>query len=116
MFVLDPAGDAGGVPACGVETEPGLDFGPEMAGMIGGGDHFDVGAAGARTLVEFILDARIGNLNLVVEKWKVLFLSDLPLDLIQIAVGFSFPRSVDGLLYLRLQFNLFGSDSPPLAA
>jgi hypothetical protein len=48
-----------------------LDLRTKMSGMVGGGDDLDVAEAGAAPLVEIVLDAGIGDLNLVIYEWKL---------------------------------------------
>jgi hypothetical protein len=57
-------------------------------------------------LVEIVLDAGIGNLNAVVYKWQIKFVSHLLFDFGKVAGGRGFSLGIDSLLDFGFQFEV----------
>ena len=71
VFVLDVPAQSRSVAAGGVEAEAGLGLAPQVARPIGAGHDFNVGRPNARALIEFVLDAGIRDLDLVVNVGQI---------------------------------------------
>jgi hypothetical protein len=77
-------------------SRPGLWIEDVLA--VGCGHDFDVREGCLRSLVEFVVDAGVRNLNLVVHMWKFESFSDLLLDLGEVPFRLSYAGAVEGFL------------------
>jgi len=87
VLAFDPGGQRGGIAARDVEVESGLHLRAEMAGMVGGGDDLDVGRPCPASLVKFVLDACIGNLNLSFDERELVLLGYRLLNGVDLSLG-----------------------------
>ena len=81
VVVLNVRTQPTAVASRGIDPEPGLRFGAQVAGTVSAGCHFDVREGGSRARVEFVLDAGVGNLDLVVDHGQLQLVGDLLADL-----------------------------------
>jgi len=68
--------------------------------------NFDVRESCLRSLIEFVVDAGVRNLNLVVRMWKFESFSDLLLDFGKVPFRLSFAGGVEGFLDFVFQFKI----------
>src|SRR5258708_25871658 len=104
MFVFDPGRHGRPVRRRGVGTESSLLLGTEMFRTIGGGHDFDVGKGRLCALVKLVMNASVWNFNFVIDKWQVEALGHFLLDLVDIALRFRLPSSVNFLVDVSLEF------------
>jgi hypothetical protein len=88
-----------------------------MFGPVGRGNYLDVGERSLRSLLEFVMDAGVRDLDLVAEIGKLESFSDLLLDLGYGPLRLSFAGGVEGLVdfVFELKIKLDAKSPAPTA-